>query len=669
MCSDCEDCLDPSKMFLSNQEYYVKLEELKNAHMETMAQLEKMYQNKLYLRDLQPLHQTDPTHPVKHRSKWEKSSLQSWSIHKSFSEPDLNYCFDSDFSDVSDVEPELEENHSEGGSLRFRKIWEELSLDSFPLWPSSGFSKLQSLRKSRRKKKAWSPKLTVPEPFQMTIREDKKKEQNVKSKAQIEMENNLLKKQLEEEAEYQKQFRANPVPASVFVPLYHDIVKRNEEHRKLVKDRRKVILLASQKPFRFIEREAQKKEMRKTQLKDLSKQDKKAKMFKAKPVPKFIYGPEISERLKEEELYREIRIQMRSEELLHNSSLPNSRLGSKHSSLRCTEERKTSGSKPRAAAKVPDFKTLHQKFEKQLERQTNMKPVTVCEPFHLRTPNIPSKRGKILEDIQKDEEKLNETRWPYASPRCPPHMRSTITASLPLDHEEPTSPRITESTRKRLQAVRDSLEEKRKREDAQRKARAKQKQRTRRLQRLVTTRAEANDPHQSLAQLYKSKLKMFREHEKQRMKDYLRELEEMEERVEKRPLLLERATQTNARITAEKRYVDKLRALGLCEEFVSKKGRTAKSACAQYCSSNGSENSQSEGKSDNEIVFKKGEADGEEEKSEVQSGRSYEQEEQEVEEKSEADSERYEEDDPEHERENSGDSAVEKPSDNEELSD
>uniref|UniRef100_A0A8D0H127 FAM161 centrosomal protein A n=1 Tax=Sphenodon punctatus TaxID=8508 RepID=A0A8D0H127_SPHPU len=47
--------MDFSKMYHSNQEYYLKLEELKNAHLETMTKLEHMYQNKLYLRGVQPL--------------------------------------------------------------------------------------------------------------------------------------------------------------------------------------------------------------------------------------------------------------------------------------------------------------------------------------------------------------------------------------------------------------------------------------------------------------------------------------------------------------------------------------------------------------------------------------------------------------------------------------
>lgn len=51
---DCDKWTDFSQMCNSNQEYYLKLEELKNAHLETMAKLESMYRNKLYLKGVQP---------------------------------------------------------------------------------------------------------------------------------------------------------------------------------------------------------------------------------------------------------------------------------------------------------------------------------------------------------------------------------------------------------------------------------------------------------------------------------------------------------------------------------------------------------------------------------------------------------------------------------------
>ncbi|XP_034966323.2 protein FAM161A isoform X1 [Zootoca vivipara] len=628
--ADCRDWIDLSKMYLSNQEYYLKLEELKYAHLETMAKLENMYRNKLYLKDVQPLSNLDVTHSMIDRS-WEPSPFQPQNMCKSFSEPDLNNSFHSDLSHISDKELELEENDSEDRSLTFGKeqaenSWDGSSLEDYSHCNQSILSKLQTLRKSRRKKKKWSPKITVPEPFQMTIREARIKQQNIKSKSLIELENNLLRKELEEEAECQKKFRANPVPAYVFVPLYHEIMQENEERRKALRERRRKILLASQKPFQFIEREAQKKEMKKMQLKGISSPEKKAKVFKAKPVPKFVYSSEINERLKEEELYRDIRIQMRSEELLRNSSVPNSRLGNrginKNRQQNHLELTKEVEHRPKTKAKVPDFESLHQKFLKRLQRQKNVKHITACEPFNLCTPNIESNKEKILEDIQMDEEKLKETRWPYASSRAKPQMRSLNANSSPSGCEGSVSPRITESTRRRLQAVRESAEEKRKVEEEKKKNRTKQKERARKLQRLIHTRAEANDPHQSLAQMHKSKFKIFRKHEKQRMKEYLQELEEMEERVQKRPLLLEQATQKNARIAAEKHYSDILRELGLCEEFVSKKGETATKMLLQDHSSGGSDILTADGESDNENKAGDGEFEREWESSQLHSAQS-----------------------------------------------
>ncbi|KAM9562173.1 protein FAM161A isoform 1-T1 [Guaruba guarouba] len=575
---DCDKQIDFSKMHHSNQEYYLKLQELKNAHLETMAKLESMYRDKLRLNREQPLGKGSAAAGMCCRPTWEKSSYQPLHLHTSFSDSDLSDALSSSVSEGSDRELAFEENRSETPSSalakhRIETMWDGFSVEDYipRTKPSS-----PACRTTQKKQKAWSPKVTVPKPFQMTLREARKKEQNIKSKSLVEMENNLLKKQLEEEAECQKQFRANPVPAAVFLPLYHEILQRNEERRRSVKERSKLQLLACQKPFKFIEREKQRNEMRKMQLRDLSVPEKKTGLFKAKPVPRCVYSPAVNDRLKEEELYREIRIRMRAEELLRNSSLPNSRLALKDTSEKqkpkCSEPKQTE-QKPRIKSSVPDFELLHQRFQQRLLQQKQAKHLTVCEPFGLRTPYIPSNKGKILKDIEEDEEKLKETRWPYISPRRKPQMRhSRVNSHLGGSK----SPKITESTRRRIHAIRSSLEEKRKLEEQQQRIRTKQKQRTKRLQKLVTTRAEANDPHQSLAQVSKSKLRTFRNYEKQRMQEYLQELQEMEERVKQRPLLFERVTQKNARIAAEKHYSNRLRALGICPEFVSRKGQTTK---------------------------------------------------------------------------------------------
>uniref|UniRef100_A0A8C2Y6R4 Protein FAM161A n=1 Tax=Coturnix japonica TaxID=93934 RepID=A0A8C2Y6R4_COTJA len=581
----CDTQTELSKLGTSNQEYYLKLEELKNAHMETMAKLESMYRNKLYLQGVKLLERNNTNSATSYVCC---STYQPLSLPRSFSDSSISDPFGSGVSGESNRELPSEDSCSETGSLLFAKeriarMWDGFSVDDY-LPPRKHSLPRAPAARTRQKQKAWSPKVTVPKPFQMTIREARRKEQNVKSKSQIEIENNLLKKQLEEEAECQKKFRATPVPAAVFLPLYREIVQRNEERRKTVKERSKLKLLASQKPFKFIEREKQRDEIRKMQLRDLSTPERQTKPFKAKPVPRCVYSPSVRDKLQEEELYREIRIRMRAEELLRNASVPTSRLASKDANKKkhkCAEPKETER-QPKVQHSVPDFDRLHQKFQKRLRQQQQVKHLTVCEPFHLRTPYIPSNKGKVLRDIQEDEERLKETRWPYASPRRRPQTRQS-SANSPLSGSgESRSPRVTWSSQRRLQALRNSHEEKRRLEEQQKRNRTKQKQRTKKLQKIVTTRAEANDPHQSLAQTSKSKLKAFRNSAKQRMQEYLQELQEMEERVKQRPLLLERVTQNNARIAAEKYYSNRLRALGVCPDLVSKKGQTTK--LQEYCS-------------------------------------------------------------------------------------
>uniref|UniRef100_A0A674G8L9 Protein FAM161A n=1 Tax=Taeniopygia guttata TaxID=59729 RepID=A0A674G8L9_TAEGU len=526
---DCDTWIDFSKMYNSNQEYYLKLEELKNAHMETMAKLESMYQNKLYLKGVQALDKRINTSPKCCRPTWDKSSYQPLNLHKSFSDSDLSDPLGSSVSDTSDEELVFEENGSGAGSSSFakqqiEKMWDGFCLEDYISRAKHSLPSSPACRKGHKKEKVWSPRVTVPKPFQMTIREAKKKEQNVKSKSQIELENHLLKKQLEEEAECQKKFRANPVPAAVFLPLYHDIVQRNEERRRSVRERSKLKLLATQKPFKFIERERQRHEARKMQLKDLSLPENKTKVFRAKPVPKCVYSPDFRDKVKEEELCREIRIRMRAEELLQNSSVPNSRLALKHTNKkkkRKSTEPKRMEHKLKIKSSIPNFELLHEKFQKRLLQQKKVKPLTVCEPFDLCTSYIPSKKDKILKDMQEDEEKLKETRWPFASPRQKPQMGQSGANPHLLGEGKSKPPKTTESTRRRLQALRNN--------------------------------------------------------EKQRKQEYLQELQEMEERVKQMPLLFERVAQKNARIAAEKYYSNRLRALGICPEFVSKKGGAAKS--------------------------------------------------------------------------------------------
>lgn len=321
-----------------------------------------------------------------------------------------------------------EENFISNGRDRIRGMWDGFSLEMYVTCEKPekrGSSNLQRTKIIKKEHKHWSPKITIPEPFQMTLRDDEKKQQKIKSRSEMEIENYTLRKQLEEEAECQKLFRANPAPAHTYIPLMEEIMERNEERRKFIKARTKEILLAMQKPFAFIEREEKKKEIQNMQIIDLASSVKKTKTFKAKPVPKYLHDQKIIDRIEEEELYRTIRMKVRAQEMLNSASLPQSMLNNavlKRKKKVCCEPDKKLKFKPQINAKVPDFQILHRKSQRQLMKK-KLKLATVCEPFQLHTSHVFSKNN-VMNDTTADETQLQE--WP-----CGKQSKSHIIINLP----------------------------------------------------------------------------------------------------------------------------------------------------------------------------------------------------------------------------------------------
>lgn len=69
-----------------------------------------------------------------------------------------------------------------------------------------------------------------------------------------------MRKDQEDEAECLKQFWAHPVPSHVHQPLYHKMMEQREKERKHDIEQRMQYLLSIQKPFKFQEREEDKRE-------------------------------------------------------------------------------------------------------------------------------------------------------------------------------------------------------------------------------------------------------------------------------------------------------------------------------------------------------------------------------------------------------------------------
>lgn len=332
------------------------------------------------------------------------------------------------------------------------------SLNSLPADPKRRMEKKKRQGDRDGEQEHWKHRVTVPKPFQMMLREDERRKRGIKTRSEIELENADLRRQLEELTECQRKFRASPVPAHVHLPLYEELQERNEERQRRMREREDQRLRTNQKPFSFLERERLKKEQK--QQNHLQSSDKETvKPFRAKPVPKAVYAAASGEQMKEEQLYRSIKIQMRAQEMLCSASMPPSMLARRLSDRKKTKDVSAAAGgdnfshKPHINKEIPDFDASYRRFKKHLEKHKDVKPTTACEPFDLKTSQISSHRERILADIEKEQGSPRMMRWPYLSSGPSRTANSSLCSSL-SGSLELLPAKVTDASKKRHEAVR-----------------------------------------------------------------------------------------------------------------------------------------------------------------------------------------------------------------------
>ncbi|NWX47525.1 F161B protein, partial [Steatornis caripensis] len=425
------------------------------------------------------------------------------------------------------------------------------------------------------------PSITIPQPFEMTLREARKKSQLMKSYVFRELDRD--KRQSQDEAECQKQFRAQPVPAHVFLPLYQEIMEQNEIRRQIATQKRKELLLSTQRPFSFLEKEEKKKEAIRQKFLAAATPNESSKQKQAsKKVPKSTYDPRLGDKLKEAELYREIRIQMRAKDLLESSVAPintsncrsdaQSRTATKTKQERLGFLQDTNFSfKPRINPTIPDFEGLYWAFQREAVRRQEIKEATRNKPFKLRTSKLRGRQRQANEKIKvrcldiSDSQQLSKVSVQKSHSLT--RLSSLSSNTLPVH--------ITDATRKRESAIRYSQDNKKEGDKEGIYWLEKQKKKCQAIRKSVNIRAKALDSHKSLEETHKEKLKQNWQNMRERTKEYRKELEEMQLRVKNRPYLFEQVTKHDARQGAERRYRHTLQQVGLTEEFVRKKGKDA----------------------------------------------------------------------------------------------
>lgn len=405
------------------------------------------------------------------------------------------------------------QDHSSAKEL-IDSMWDDFSIESY----MANEGKVIDITKLKQSANRWYPRVTIPKPFSMTLREQNAKKKPSRSTVQAEREK--LEKEVQEEYELNKKFRAIPVPASTYLPLYQLIVAENEQRRAQVKQSCKAMLKATERPFSFVKRDEEQNKQKQmlTRKQEHPVGKKVIKPFVAKPAPTQLFSNN-KEKYQEEEEYRKIKKKVRSRELLLQSKLPNSMqikgreytVGALRKRRREEREKKAFLTEehnfhPKITEQVPDYVQCHIENEIQLARSKQFNKNTTIEPFNLKTQLLSSKIGKVYEDIARDEENLPETRWPYKSPRVPVKPNHSRSFSGPSQYSTMTTEgtRLWEAANKKKLAslIQKELEEERNKEERQRRQRDVHKR--------VTDRVKSSDKRSEYQKSQKEKQAAFR---------------------------------------------------------------------------------------------------------------------------------------------------------------
>lgn len=114
-----------------------------------------------------------------------------------------------------------------------------------PLANDSAYAAIK--RSDIKTEEIWAPKVTIPEPFSMTIRDEAGR---FKATYSAKFVSDMLQASQEEDIRREStKFKAKPVPASTYLPLYEELLNKTESRRQFLREYCREILKNQQKPF------------------------------------------------------------------------------------------------------------------------------------------------------------------------------------------------------------------------------------------------------------------------------------------------------------------------------------------------------------------------------------------------------------------------------------
>ncbi|CAF2942374.1 unnamed protein product [Rotaria sp. Silwood2] len=418
---------------------------------------------------------------------------------------------------------------------QIQSLWNEYELDDY-----------LEQRKTRRLPTAasWAGRITIPAPFALT---NSMNMDNIhRRKCMNEIEAAKLQKEVDEELNLRRSFKANDVPGYVHMPLYEQLQEEQRIRREQVHQMTRDYLSSISKPFGFDAREKAKTILRRHSY-SAGDRIRSGFQFKAKPLPDFYYQTrQDNEQMKEQSLYRSVRRETRAKELLRQSRLPFSNQKPKRTirSMSVNDLARIGyeeySFKPKTNGYyVPNYDKIHSKFLRTMEQKKRTRSPTRCKPFLLYTNLIPSKKDKILDDIRKDEKIQHSRTFQIKGKQMPTKSASLTNLSASFQQSEAIPTKTTEAQR-----LREAVGKKKRRQEEfknkfeetfQRSKSAKE----RKVRETIRERAKLQDQAVVLKAKKDEKARLKRQDMRKSEDDYAKKLDEINERLQQRPLLLE----------------------------------------------------------------------------------------------------------------------------------
>jgi len=260
--------------------------------------------------------------------------------------------------------------------------------------------------KKRKDQLEKNKKITIPRPFTFV---DKKKEN--KTIMQMKLERMLEEKEKEIKTYENWRFKANPVPAECLVPLLNSIDKDRDHRIQTFKEFNAT--KNKMKVFSFVERDKE-KEKSLDQLRQ--KYDIQHEGFKAKQVPAHVTVKLYDEITNKREKERLQNIERRKAWLKKISQLPERMKKAEEESKNKKRAKDDSNLLydyvPKINHEVPDFKKLHDEFEKKLQSKKAVHEKVIPVEFNV-TKRDKSKTGnkniKLNESTNDINDRLNRS--------------------------------------------------------------------------------------------------------------------------------------------------------------------------------------------------------------------------------------------------------------------